>query len=91
VLPGAPQTFLLGVLASGNELRFFVDDAYQFSVIDDAFSSGGVGLFARATGDTPVSVSYSDLKVYNLSGRSAIPTPRAVMPTRSLPTPTPGK
>jgi hypothetical protein len=68
-----------------------VDDAYQFSVFDVAFASGGVGLFARATGDTPVSVSYSDLQVYNLSGSLAVPTPRGFIPTRSLPTTTPEK
>ena len=83
VLPGAPQTFRLGVLASGNEMRFFVDDFYQFSVFDDAFASGGVGFFARSTGDTPVSVSFRELKVYNLSGSAPVPTPRTV-PT-SLP------
>ena len=91
VLPGAPQTFLLGVLTRGNELRFFVDEIYQFSVFDDAFANGGMGFFARATGDTPVSVSYRDLKVYNLNGGLPIPTPRGVLSTLSSPSATPAK
>jgi len=86
VLPGAPQTFRLGLLANGNELRFFVDDIYQFSVFDNAFQSGGVGFFARSTTETPVSAGIRDLKVYNLSGSLPIPTPRGA--TLILPTAT---
>ncbi len=91
VLPGAPQTFRLGVLASGDELRFFVDDIYQFSVFDDAFRSGGVGFFARSSGQTPVSAGIRDLKVYNLSGSLPIPTPRDGISTQSSPSVTPAK
>jgi hypothetical protein len=91
VLPGAPQTFKLGMIASGNELRFFVDDTYQFSVFDDAFQNGGVGFFARSTGETPVSAGIRDLKVYNLSGSLPIPTPRSGLPAQSTPSVTPAK
>jgi hypothetical protein len=79
VLPGAPQTFRLGVLARGEEMRFFVNDLYQFSITDDAFKSGGIGVFARSTGDSPVSVGYRDLQISNLKEGVPIPTPRVLL------------
>ena len=78
VLPGAPQTFRLGVLARGEEMRFFVNDLYQFSITDDAFKSGGIGVFARSTGDSPVSVGFRDLQISTLKDGIPIPTPRAL-------------
>lgn len=78
VLPGAPQTFRLGVLARGEEMRFFVNDLYQFSITDDAFISGGIGVFARSTGDSPVSVGFRDLQISTLKDGIPIPTPRAL-------------
>lgn len=76
MFPGAPQTFRLGVLARGEEMRFFVNNLYQFSITDDAFKSGGIGVFARSTGDSPVSVGYRDLQISNLIEGNPIPTPR---------------
>jgi hypothetical protein len=78
VLPGAPQTFRLGVLARGEEMRFFVNDLYQFSITDDAFKNGGIGVFARSTDDSPVSVGFRDFQVSNLKEGIPIPTPRVL-------------
>lgn len=66
VPPGAPSTVRLGVWAVGSELRFFVNDRYQFTVRDPMLLSGGVGVFARSTVDWPVTVNFSDLAVYSL-------------------------
>ena len=87
VLPGAPQVFRLGLLADGGELRFFVEDAYQFSVRDGAFPAGGVGFFARSSGDSPVSVSLRDLQFFSLDASAPIPTPRRSSPLQPSPTP----
>ena len=67
VPPGAPSTVRLGVWALGSELRFFVNDRYQFTVHDPMLVSGGVGVFARSTDDWPVTVNFSDLVVYSLN------------------------
>jgi len=81
VFPGAPQTFHLGVLARGKEMRFFVNDLYQFSIIDDAFKSGGIGVFARSTGESQVSVGYRDIQVSNLEDGIPLPTPQIIPST----------
>jgi hypothetical protein len=61
--PGAPGEVRIGVWAAGPELRLFLNGRYQFSIIDLNLASGTVGVFAHAVGDTPVTVTYSDLVV----------------------------
>jgi len=63
----------------GGELRIFVNDVYQFSARDPVFESGQVGIFARAAGDSPLTVNFSALSVYNLD-IDRIPT-RTPLPT----------
>lgn len=64
--PGAPGEVRISIWAMGGEMRLFLNDRFQFSVTDVAFSSGAIGLFARGAGDTPVSVTFSDLTVYDV-------------------------
>ncbi|MEA3349726.1 MAG: hypothetical protein U9Q82_03810 [Chloroflexota bacterium] len=59
----APSISRLGVWAAGDEMRFFVNDQYQFSVSDSLFPSGALGVFIRSGGETAVTVSFSDLVV----------------------------
>lgn len=66
VPPGAPSMSRLAVLAQGKEMRFFVNGEYQFTVRDSSLPNGGLGVFARASGDDAVTVNFSDLSVYNL-------------------------
>ena len=63
VPPGAPGEVRIGVWAAGPELRLFLNGRFQFSINDLNLSSGTVGVFARAAGDTPVTVTFSDLVV----------------------------
>jgi hypothetical protein len=63
VPPGAPGEVRIGVWAAGSELRLFLNGRYQFSINDLNLSSGTVGVFALAAGDTPVTVTFSDLRV----------------------------
>ena len=72
--PGAMLPVRLGVWALGNELRIFANDIFQFSVRDKLYKSGRVGIFARAAGDTPLTVSFSNLQVQALDA-NLIPTP----------------
>jgi len=63
VPPGAPSFSRLAVWASGYEIRFFVNDQYQFSVNDPLLLKGNLGLFARSASDTALTVNFSDLVV----------------------------
>jgi len=63
---GAPSSSRLGVWAVGRELRFFINDEFQFSVFDSYHISGALGVFARSAGENAVTVSFSDLKVYKI-------------------------
>lgn len=63
---GAPSNSRLGVWAVGKELRFFINDEFQFSVSDSYHSSGFFGLFARSAEENAVTISFSDLKVYQV-------------------------
>jgi hypothetical protein len=65
--PGAPGEVRIGIWASGSEMRLFLNGRFQFSVTDASFPSGALGVFAHGTGDTPVSVIFSDLIVYDVN------------------------
>ena len=64
--PGAPGEVRIGVWAVGRDLRLFLNGRYQFSVMEPTFPSGGIGVYVRAAGDTPVTVTFSDLTVYEV-------------------------
>jgi len=74
---GAPGEVRLGVWALGSEFRFFLNGRYQFTIVDSNYVVGGIGVFAQAGGETPVVVTFSDLRVYRLdsSATSGTPTP----------------
>jgi hypothetical protein len=78
--PGAPAEVRLGVWAVGRELRFFLNGNYQFTIQDTNLAVGTLGVFARSTGDTPVTVSFSDLVLRTVSYVS--PTP-SLTPTKT--------
>ena len=67
VPPGAPITSRLGVWVLGDEMRFFVNDQYQFTVNDPLLTSGNLGVFARSAGETAVTVNFSDLVVRQIN------------------------
>ena len=73
--PGAPSEVRIGVWAAGSELRLFLNGRYQFSISDLNLSSGTVGVFAHAIGDTPVTVTYSDLVVQSVEYTPPVQTP----------------
>lgn len=63
---GAPGEVRIGLWAAGGEMRLFLNERYQFSVFEPTFPSGALGVFARSAGENPVSVTFSDLKVYEV-------------------------
>ena len=80
---GAPATVKIGVWAVGNEMRFFLNDRFQFTVIDRFLSAGSLGFFAYASGTTPVTVAFTDLAVYSVFYVS--PAPSAIPSSTSKP------
>jgi hypothetical protein len=73
--PGAPGEVRMGIWAVGNEMRLFLNGRYQFTVMDPSFPTGALGVFVRSTGDTPVTVSFSDLAVYEVDYTLPTKTP----------------
>jgi hypothetical protein len=86
-IPGAPSEVRLGVWAAGGEMRFFLNNHYQFTARDPLFRSGTLGFFVRAAGATPVTVSFATLNVYAVSYVS--PTPTLTPTSTRIPTSTP--
>ena len=70
VLPGGLIAAKLGLWVRGEEMRVFVNDVYHFTVRDPVFPTGTLGVFARAGGDSPLTISFSKLSVYSLAGSS---------------------
>jgi len=73
--PGAPGEVRIGVWAVGSEMRLFLNGRYQFSVIDPSFPNGAIGVYVRSMGDTPVTVTFSDLEVREVDYIPPTPTP----------------
>jgi len=67
LLPGAPQDVTLGVYAVGDEIRLFANNAFVFSVSDPLFNEGTIGVYARADGDSPVTVSFSEMTISSVN------------------------
>lgn len=77
VPPGAPGEVRIGVWTAGPELRLFLNGRFQFSITDYKLASGTIGVFARAAGDTPVTVTFSDLVI---RGVDYVPLPATPTP-----------
>lgn len=84
---GAPAQVKLGVWVAGTEMRFFLNDRYQFTVFDQVFRSGSVGYFASVRSDVGLNISFSDLRVNAVSYVS--PTPTATPSNTPTPSRTP--
>jgi len=93
VLPGSPQKVRLQVWVVKNELRFFVNEVFQFSTRDSILASGRFGVFARQAAETPLTVSFSDLVIrsiqpgYNLLKATPLPTAtssRKIVPPKTV-------
>ncbi len=85
VFAGFMMKIRLGVWVAGNDLRVFVNDVYQFTVHDTVFPQGSLGVFARSAGETPLTVSFSNLSVREVDLKN-IPTPVPTPTSTSRPT-----
>lgn len=73
--PRPPGEVRIGLWAVGSEMRLFLNGRYQFSISDRQFPSGGFGVFTRSGGDELMSVTFSDLKVYQVNYTLPTKTP----------------
>lgn len=64
--PGVPSSSRLAVWALGEQLRFFVNDQFLFSARDTVLYTGTLGVFVRTAGETPVTVSFTDMVVNHI-------------------------
>ena len=67
VPPGALIPSRLGVWMRGKEMRFYINDQYQFTVTDPTLQIGNLGVFARSLGENAVTVNFSNLVVREIS------------------------
>lgn len=72
--PRPPAEVRIGMWAVGGEMRLFLNGRYQFTIFEKNFPSGAFGVFVRSAGSDPVSVTFSDFKVYDVD---------YVLPTRT--------
>lgn len=63
---GPPSSVKIGVWAHGNEIRFFINDQFLFSVQDLVTRSGTFGAFIHSVGNSALSVNFSDLRLWEV-------------------------
>jgi hypothetical protein len=80
IMPGSSQPLQLGVMGLKSEFRVFVNDVFQYYVRDPSWTGGGVGVYAHSAADTPLTVNFSDLKVWSLQPERVTPIP-TITPT----------
>jgi hypothetical protein len=64
--PGAPSESRIAVMARDKEMQFFINDEHLTSISDPTLGNGNIGVFVRAAGEDDVTVSYSNLDVYEI-------------------------
>lgn len=64
VQQGLSNPVKIGVWVYGNSLKIYLNDQLQMEATNSTFYSGGIGFFAKAAGDSPISVGFSGIKVY---------------------------
>jgi hypothetical protein len=60
---GGPAEVKIAIWAVGREMRFFLNGHYQFTANDPVMPNGSLGVFVRASDDSPITISFSDLIV----------------------------
>ena len=71
---GAPGEVKISVYASGRDLRFFLNDHFQFTINDQFFAQGGLGLSIRSEAGNPMSISFTELSVHAVPTAGSTPS-----------------
>jgi hypothetical protein len=72
---GPPGEVKIGIWAVGGEMRLFLNDRFQFSLIEKTLSSGAFGVFVQSKSDTPMTIIFSDLNMYEVEYVEPAKTP----------------
>ncbi len=83
-IPFAPGQVKLGAWLAGVEMRFFLNDRFQFRVLDPVFKNGSLGMFIDSRSPVGMNIGFENLVISRVDYAS--PTPTST-PTRT-PTPT---
>ncbi|MEA5077902.1 MAG: hypothetical protein VB013_04960 [Anaerolineaceae bacterium] len=76
VSAGLYQPITIGVWQSGSVIRIYINGILQFEATSDYYKSGGIGFYAHADSDTPLTVNFTSLNVFEVARTStATPTP----------------
>jgi hypothetical protein len=76
VSAGLYQPMTIGVWQNGSKIRIYLNGVLQFEATSDYFSSGGIGFYAHAGSDTPLTVNFTSLNVFDIPRSGNItPTP----------------
>jgi hypothetical protein len=75
---GAPGEVKLSVWAAGRDLRFFLNNHFQFNVSDHILTQGGLGVYIRSESGNPMSISFSNLSVYAVAPGVNTPAPQDI-------------
>lgn len=67
VPPGAPSSVPIAIYTSRKEISVFINNQYQFTLLENAIPMGAIGLFARSVSSSAVTVNFSDLAVYEIA------------------------
>lgn len=70
---GAPGEVRMSVYAAGRDLRFYLGDNFQFTVNDQFFLQGGLGLSIRSEAGNPMTISFSELTVNAVPSAASTP------------------
>jgi hypothetical protein len=70
---GAPGEVKISIFAAGQDLRFFLNDHFQFNVSDNYLNQGGIGVSIRSDSGNPMTVSFSKLSVYAVASFTNTP------------------
>lgn len=89
--PAAPGYIKMAVWAAGAEFRFYLNDHFQFAVVNNYIHRGSVGVFANSLSPDGMNISFSDLTVRSVDYVSPTPTitPTKTHPPTSTQRPTP--
>ncbi|MEW6404134.1 MAG: hypothetical protein AB1649_20250 [Chloroflexota bacterium] len=74
--PGAPGQVRIGVWAVGREMRLFLNDRYQFTIVNANYPTGTVGVFVHSVGQNATVVNFSDLQIREVDYTPPTRTPK---------------
>lgn len=72
---GSPSEVKVSLWAVGAEMRFFLNDIYQFSISDPVLTDGSIGFFVRASENSPITISFTDLVIRQVNANQGAQVP----------------